>query len=39
MGGKLKEMIPTFGKTLFDNEVLAHDTRVRTHGVLGLKLE
>ena len=33
---KIKEMIPTFGKHLLDDELLAIKTRAATHSVLGL---
>ena len=33
---KLKEMIPTFGKKLIDDEILAIKTRAASHVVLGL---
>lgn len=36
--GKLKEMIPSYAKSLKDDEELAQNTRAYTHHVLGLKL-
>ncbi len=35
---KIKEMIPTYGESLFDKPELAKKTRARTHRVLGLTL-